>query len=455
MTTRHRVPTVFTLYMVDVLCCALGCVILLWFLKLHEAKDYTHEAQRRLQAADEEIQRRQREESQVSDQLAAAQGQLEETTQAAADALNHLQAAEQRERDVSSRLQDSQRRAQALEKDRDQVRHERDAVNATAADLKKQLMAQGARNATIEEQLAAAGKRSADLESQLKNKEAAVQSASNTVDDLSTKLREATAHLKEAQTQADQVPTLQAEAKGARDRVAALEKELEERKTALANATRGMENLGGSNQKLTDDLSARNRELAVARGTISLLESEKQALSDKVLQERAAGQNRFAGITLSGRRVVFLVDMSGSMELVDERTLAPEKWSGVRETLAKIMRSLPGLEKYQVVLFSDKVTYLLGGEEGWLDFDAGSAGRVTEALTKVKPKGGTNMYAASDAAFRYRRQGLDTVYLLSDGLPNMGEGLSDEQAKGLKETEQAEILGKYVRRKLRTDWNRE
>jgi hypothetical protein len=80
---------------------------------------------------------------------------------------------------------------------------------------------------------------------------------------------------------------------------------------------------------------------------------------------------------------------------------------------------------------------------------------VTEALAKVKPKGGTNMYSAFEAAFRFRGQGLDTIYLLSDGLPNMGEGLTEEQAKGLKETEQADILGKYVRRKLRTDWNRD
>ncbi len=36
----------------------------------------------------------------------------------------------------------------------------------------------------------------------------------------------------------------------------------------------------------------------------------------------------------------------------------------------------------------------------------------------------------------------------------MGEGLSDEQAKNLKETDQAEILGKYIRRKLQSDWNR-
>ena len=30
MKLRHKLPSVFGLYMVDVLCCSLGCVILLW-----------------------------------------------------------------------------------------------------------------------------------------------------------------------------------------------------------------------------------------------------------------------------------------------------------------------------------------------------------------------------------------------------------------------------------------
>src|SRR5947207_2884806 len=41
MQARHRIPTIFTLYMVDVLCCALGCVILLWQVNYHEAQDQT------------------------------------------------------------------------------------------------------------------------------------------------------------------------------------------------------------------------------------------------------------------------------------------------------------------------------------------------------------------------------------------------------------------------------
>ena len=38
MRTRHRTPSIFNLSMVDVLCCALGCVILLWLLNLKDAK---------------------------------------------------------------------------------------------------------------------------------------------------------------------------------------------------------------------------------------------------------------------------------------------------------------------------------------------------------------------------------------------------------------------------------
>src|SRR5437899_491765 len=85
-----------------------------------------------------------------------------------------------------------------------------------------------------------------------------------------------------------------------------------------------------------------------------------------------------------------LVDMSGSMDLVDEHTPAPNKWLGVRETLAKVMRSLPDLDKFQVILFSDKLIYLIGKEGRWLDYDPkNSAERVLKALAETKPVGPT------------------------------------------------------------------
>src|SRR5262249_41099665 len=145
-----------------------------------------------------------------------------------------------------------------------------------------------------------------------------------------------------------------------------LQKEISQRMQGLQDAEKGL-------AARDRDLDRTRKDLDAARRAVAALEDEKKGLVTEAERVRAAADNRFAGIQLTGRRVVFLGDMSGSMEYVDEKTLAPDKWSGVRETVAKIMRSLPNLEKYQVILFSDKVTYPLGGETGWLDYDGKSA----------------------------------------------------------------------------------
>jgi hypothetical protein len=47
---------------------------------------------------------------------------------------------------------------------------------------------------------------------------------------------------------------------------------------------------------------------------------------------------------------------------------------------------------------------------------------------------------------------MDTLYLFSDGLPNVGEGLPAGAAK-LKETEKSSYLSRHVRRTLKDFWN--
>jgi hypothetical protein len=146
--------------------------------------------------------------------------------------------------------------------------------------------------------------------------------------------------------------------------------------------------------------------------------------------------------------------MSGSMELVDDKTPAPTKWPEVGQTVGRLMRSLPGLEKFQVVVFAEKASYLLGSPDAWLDFDPKtSPDRAVKTLAAVRPEGGTNMYAALETAFRLRDRGLDTIYLLSDGLPNVGEGLPTDPAQKLTEADRNDILGRHIRRTLRGAWN--
>jgi hypothetical protein len=186
---------------------------------------------------------------------------------------------------------------------------------------------------------------------------------------------------------------------------------------------------------------------------IKSLEEDANSLKAKVSQLRSEVDNRFAGIELAGEKVLFLIDASGSMEMLDEKTDAPNKWNEVKATVVKIMQSLPQLTKFQIIAFSDKTIFPLGTEGEWFDYSQESIALVKAGLDKVKPVGGTNMSMAFEAAFRMRSKGLDTIYLFSDGLPNLGDGLPLGVSKEIKDLEKSEYLSKYVRSTMKTRWN--
>ncbi len=416
MRIRHRIPTVFSLYMVDVFCCALGCVILLWLLNLRAAEDQTQETTYLLHQAED-------------------RGDL---------AKKRLQEAEDLAKSQSSDLTG--------------------AFNYIA-DLQRQLEELETEEAALKKKLASGDQRANALLADLKDR-----------DD----------RLKSATTTAALVPGLRKDLQATQDEVtrqaalaSALEKEVSQRMQLLAAVKKELAELQTTNQATQRTLTGRDKELAelrtykdrfaaleeksaglekqlsAAQANLTTLSDDRKAMQAEIGRVKAAADNRFAGIQLTGRRVLFLVDMSGSMELVDEKTPSPEKWIGVRETVAKVMKSLPDLVKFQVLIFSEKPSFLFG-DGAWIDYDPRtSSDKVLKALADTKPKGGTNMYAAMEAAFGLRAKGLDTIYFLSDGLPNIGEGLSAEQERKLSEQEQSEILGKYIRNKLKKDWNRE
>ena len=86
MQTRHRIPTIFNLSMVDVLCCALGCVILLWLLNLREAKQKAVLAgttNERLAATQKELKSAQDEIAALKSKGAGLLAQLDESTRQA------------------------------------------------------------------------------------------------------------------------------------------------------------------------------------------------------------------------------------------------------------------------------------------------------------------------------------------------------------------------------------
>ncbi len=454
MRVRHKIPSIFNLSMVDVLCCALGCVILLWLINLRDAK--------------------------------------------------------QHEDDSGSLLRQKEIAIAELEQQRAAVQAQADAQDTALADLKRKWDEAKQRVASLQADLESRGKELAAVQTDLAARGKELAASRSRADDLSRQLSDAGGRIKDLQGVAALLPGLRSQLKSAQDQYAADESKVKTLETDAAaraleldaatrkllasqkDATRRSQDLDDAGQKLTTLQSLRTRletdladrdkelsllrpykdkwsagqeqmlslkkELAASRTNFDALQSEKTKWQTEAIRVRAEADNRFAGITLTGRRVIFLVDMSGSMEYLDDSTPAPQKWVAVRETVAKIMRSLPDLRKFQVVAFSNNAIYPLANDGGWLDFDPNSsADLVLKTLAAIKPNGGTNMYNAMETVFRMRPLGLDTIYFLSDGIPNLGEGVTPEKIKAekLTDVDVGSRLGAAVRKKLKTDWNRD
>ena len=428
---RHKPPTLVSMWMLDVFCCALGCVTILWLLKAREAGRSADEAA----AAAAEL-------ATMQDELASTLTDLL-TAKADAAAVEAKYAAASAERDeLKTQLAASRTKLATTETDLASSRGKADDLAKSLASAEKRVAAsddelakKAGELAGLAKSIADAKKKASDLESLVREREKArdeldakYKSAAKSADDFDAKYRAASktaddldAKYKAAMKSADELAKERADAGRLRDRIDSLEKELR------------------------------------ASGSIvGELKAAKSALADKVSKLETESDQRFAGINLTGEKVVFLVDMSGSMDRTDYTTPDATKWPTVRETLLKVMRSLPTLKQFQVILFSDKVQYLMPDKAGWIEYAGDkSLAAVKDAMAKTKPSGDTNMYLAFDEAFKFRADGLDTVYLFSDGLPTSGPTLTAAQLRDLKEAERTEYLSKQVRQMLKADWNRE
>jgi hypothetical protein len=473
MAIRHRVPTIFSIYMVDVLCCALGCVILLWQVSFQEAEQQTAEAKKQTQEVMKqtlaaELRGNQLQES--LDKLKNARLSISSLTSEIDSLKVALDASQKKEVQVTLMLDDKRKALDAaeqlalvrkkeyealkethalalaaLEKFRGANKDLEAKTNLAALELTEKLKA----NAALLLKIAAAEGRVKDLEKDLDDKTASLLLTGKKLDDRSLKLSEVE---RLANLLGKEKLELLAKLKTADLRVRIMESDLTRLLGESAETQKRM-------AELLKDKDALNARLS---------------LSAKDLEKiRTASENRFAGITLTGKKVVFMVDMSGSMELTDLKTEDPDKWPFLCETIARILLSLLDVTHYQVILFSDRVSYPLANDGRWFEVKdkAKDAKAVADQLKAVKPKGPTNMYAAFEETFRFRAMGMDTIYVFSDGLPNDGpkvvvdlrkaELQKQPDGKGstlpnrqLTEQEITEAHAKYLRTKLKDDWNK-
>ena len=434
---RHRPPTLVSMWMLDVFCCALGCVTLLWLLKTREAgivSDEASSANTSLIQTQEEL-----DESKKQSALRLANA---EKLASELDATKSLLALARTERDEKAA-------ALAL------VREERDKTAKELALVTDERDKNAKNLALIEQELTTAKKdlklalaKADDLEKTLKGLNSKLTATDAELAKKRGEMEAVSRRLEDAKKQASELETLvRAKEKLRTDAVAKLD--------AMTRSSADAGKLQARLDTLEEAMKTQKTQLDEANVTIVDLQGTKARLADKVNQLRIESDNKFAGIALTGKNVVFLVDMSGSMDRVDENTLEPGKWPTVRDTICKLTASLPDLEKFQVIMFSSKASFLLS-ETDWIKYEkTKSIERIRAAMTNVKPTGDTNMYMGLEEAFKFRHKGLDTLYLISDGLPTSGPGLTAVQERtNISDNERTNALTRHVRKVLLSDWNK-
>ena len=418
------------MWMLDVFCCALGCVTLLWLLKTREAGQISDEAATASALVDET-----RGKLDEMERIAALRLANADKLVAERDRLANNLALMREERDKNAR------NLALAEKELSEAKE--------ALALAAKLLDQTAKDLT------AARTRTADLE-----KMAAGTTAKLTATDaeLIKRRGELEALNQQLELAKKQVSDLEVLVRNKEKARSEFESKLKESEKKLDEVTRSVGDTGKMQARidqLEKDIRAERTKLDEANVTIVDLQGTKAKLADKINKLQIESDNKFAGIAMTGRNVVFLIDMSGSMERTEENVMAPDKWPTVRDTVCKVIRSLPDLEKFQVILFSGKVRYLFDAGD-WVAYEKEkSIDRVYKAMSAIKPAEDTNLYAGLEEAFKFRARGLDTIYFFSDGLPTSGPGLTPAQERSLaNETERSAILSRHVRRTLTTAWNR-
>jgi hypothetical protein len=119
------------------------------------------------------------------------------------------------------------------------------------------------------------------------------------------------------------------------------------------------------------------------------------------------GTPSYYGLAIQARRMVFVVDISGSME-------GPRLLAAKRE-LAQAIDALPDDAAFNIVVFSDQVAV-------WRRSLMPAAPAMKKAAMNfvyvLRAGGHTAAYDALDAAFRFD---AEAIYFLSDGAPNAGK----------------------------------
>ena len=127
-------------------------------------------------------------------------------------------------------------------------------------------------------------------------------------------------------------------------------------------------------------------------------------------------------IPLVSSRIAFLVDHSGSMGAVVGTDKKRNRLVAAQEQLRLVLSALPKTHRVNLIPFETDVT------QAWRELKSlSNANRkeLLELVAKIKLAGGTNTFGALMHAMEDPE--VDTIYLLTDGVPSSGELVDPEE----------------------------
>jgi hypothetical protein len=155
----------------------------------------------------------------------------------------------------------------------------------------------------------------------------------------------------------------------------------------------------------------------VAQADLDKAERERE---NRRLRQRTRSGAKFFGIRLESHRVIFIVDVSGSMlESVYGRNMGKAgkpRIDVARDELTQCIKSLDPTAKFNVFAFSNGVERW--NKEGVADNTDANRQAALTWVERLGAAGGTNIFDSLEFAFQDPE--VDTIYFLSDGEPTAG-----------------------------------
>ncbi|HUK00888.1 MAG TPA: VWA domain-containing protein [Steroidobacteraceae bacterium] len=206
--------------------------------------------------------------------------------------------------------------------------------------------------------------------------------------------------------------------------------EVEQSRTALANAD--AENLARHSR--VEELQTDVHALTEGKRRLEGGSAERAPPGQDVHAAAGSGPPRYiTGLTLRGKRILILLDRSASMlhedvvsvirlrNLGDDAKRAASKWRRSVEVVNWLVTQMPAGSKYQVVGFNTTAAPLVPASAGsWIDAaDAHAYALIMDSLHTIVPRDGTSLINAFSSVKTLTPQ-ADQIILITDGLPTQG-----------------------------------